>query len=142
MLSKNLPLLEAAITWHQKGVPVLPFTLTWTEKKQEYEKRPVVETWKQWQDRPQTKEEFDALKIEEYTMFGVVCGTRLIVDGETVYLVGVDRDIKDPNLSEEVKRKTLQNRNGTAEPWSTNGYLTKRRIQFRKQQSNNDRRQR
>lgn len=101
-------ILEASTMWHQKGVPVIPFTLTWNEKKQEHEKRPVVETWKQWQDRSQTKEEFDALKIEDYTMFGVVCGTKLCVEGETVYLIGVDRDIKDPNISEEVKQKTLQ----------------------------------
>jgi hypothetical protein len=93
--------------WHQKGIPVIPFALTWNEKKQEHEKRPVVETWKQWQDRSQTKEEFDALKIEEYTMFGVVCGTKLSVEGETVHLIGVDRDIKDPNISVEIKQKTL-----------------------------------
>jgi hypothetical protein len=108
MVSEKLQLLEAAVIWHQKGIPIVPFTLVWNEKKQVYEKRPVVETWKQWQDRPQTTEEFDALHIEDYTMFGLVCGTKLTVDGETVYLVGIDRDIKDQNISQETKQKTLQ----------------------------------
>ncbi len=108
MVSEKLELIEAAVMWHQKGVPVIPFALSWNEKKQEYEKRPVVETWKQWQNHPQTKEQFDSLKIEEYEMFGVVCGTKLNVDGETVYLVGVDRDVKDPSIGEDVKQKTLQ----------------------------------
>jgi hypothetical protein len=108
MSSEKLQLLEAAILWHQKGIPIVPFVPAWNEKKQEYEKRPVVETWKQWQSRPQTAEEFDALNVEEYPMFGLVCGTKLAVDGETVYLVGIDRDIKDPNISEGIKEKTLQ----------------------------------
>ena len=108
MVFEKSQLLEAAVMWHEKGVPVIPFTLTWNEKKQEYEKRPVVETWKQWQDRAQTEEEFDALKIEDYSIFGLVCGAKLTVKGETVYLVGVDRDIKDPSISEDVKQKTLQ----------------------------------
>ena len=108
MIFEKSRLLEAAVMWYEKGVPVIPFTLTWNEKKQEYEKRPVVETWKQWQDHPQTTEEFYALHIEEYTMFGLVCGVKLTIDGQTVYLVGIDRDIKEPNLSEEVKQKTLQ----------------------------------
>lgn len=100
--------LEAATMWHQKGVPVIPFTLTWNEKKQEHEKRPAVEKWKQWQDRTQTNEEFEALKFEECAMFGVVCGTRLTSEGELVFLVGVDRDVKDPNINEDIKQKTLQ----------------------------------
>ena len=43
MVFEKSQLLEAAVMWHQKGVPVIPFTLTWNEKKQEYEKRPA---WK------------------------------------------------------------------------------------------------
>lgn len=108
MVSEKSELFEAAVMWHQKGVPVIPFALIWNEKKKEYEKRPVVETWKQWQNQPQTKQQFDSLKIEDYDMFGVVCGTKLTSDGETVYLVGIDRDIKDPNISQEIKQKTLQ----------------------------------
>ncbi len=107
-MPENTPLLQAATTWHQRGIAVIPFILSWNAKKQEYEKRPAVEAWKQWQDKPQTKEEFDALQIAKYTMFGIVCGAKITHEGETVYLVGIDRDIKDPNISEEVKQKTLQ----------------------------------
>ena len=101
-------LLQAAEIWHQRGVSVIPFILSWNDKKKEYEKRPAVETWKQWQDRPQSEQEFNELHFERYTMFGLVCGTKLMVDGKIVYLTGIDRDIKDPNLSEDVKQKTLQ----------------------------------
>jgi hypothetical protein len=107
-MPENIPLLQVATTWHQRGIAVIPFILFWNAKKQEYEKRPAVESWKQWQENVQTKEEFDALQIERYTMFGIVCGGKMTYDRETVYLVGIDRDIKDPNLSEEVKQKTLQ----------------------------------
>ncbi len=108
MMSENMMLLQAAAMWHRKGVSVIPFILSWNDKKKEYEKRPAVETWKQWQDRPQSEQEFNELHFERYTMFGLVCGAELTVDGKIVYLTGIDRDIKDPNLSEDVKQKTLQ----------------------------------
>ena len=106
-MSTNQQLLQAATEWHKKGIPVIPFILVWNQQKQTYNKQPAT-SWKQWQTKPQTTQEFTALHIERYTMFAILCGTKIITNTETFYLVGVDRDIKDPVLSEETKEKSLQ----------------------------------
>ncbi|MFA5366050.1 MAG: bifunctional DNA primase/polymerase, partial [Candidatus Bathyarchaeia archaeon] len=104
----NTQLLAAAETYHNLGLAILPFVNGTDGKKHPYCGNCPDRKWEQWQIRPQTKEEFSALHIEEYGMFGVVCGTPLTVEGETTYLAGVDRDVKDPAITDETKQRTLQ----------------------------------
>ena len=104
----NQEILAKAQEYFNMGLTVVPFILVWNEEKQQYDKKPDVPKWHQWETRPQTKQEFDALHIENYSMFGVLCGTPITVNGEKVYLAVVDRDIKSPKLPEETKRKSYQ----------------------------------
>jgi hypothetical protein len=96
----KIELKAAAEAYWEQGLAVVPFVIGSDGKK-----KPPVNEWGQWQTRPQTREEFDALHIERYKMFGVACGTKT-VDG--VYFCIVDRDIKAPELTEEIKAKTLK----------------------------------
>lgn len=93
-------LKAAAEAYWEQGIGVVPFVIESDGKK-----KPAVNEWGQWQTRQQTREEFDALHIERYKMFGVVCGAKTVGG---VYFVVVDRDIKDPKLTEEIKEKTLK----------------------------------
>jgi hypothetical protein len=101
----NNDLLVAAQSYHDLGLSVIPFVINSETGKKEPDRKRVPE-WKQWQTRLQTQEEFSALHIEEYSMFGVICGTPLTFEGETVYFTGIDRDIKDQEISDEIKDKT------------------------------------
>jgi hypothetical protein len=67
-----------------------------------------VSSWKQWQYRPQTKEEFDALHIEKYELFGVVCGAKIKVGDEELYFCAVDRDVKGEDATPETLQKSLE----------------------------------
>jgi hypothetical protein len=98
-MSKTALKSTAEAYWKQ-GIAVVPFTIGVDGKK-----KPVVNEWKQWQTRPQTREEFNSLHVERHKLFGVVLGTKTI-DG--VYFCVVDRDIKDSELTEEIKEKTLK----------------------------------
>jgi len=93
-------LKSATEAYWEQGIAVVPFAIGADGKK-----KPIVNEWKQWQTRPQTREEFDSLHIERYKMFGVVLGTKTIDD---VYFYVVDRDIKNSELTEEIKEKTLE----------------------------------
>ena len=96
----NLELKAAAQAYWEQGLAIVPFTIG-----QDGKKKPVITEWGQWQTRRQTKEELDALHIERYTMFGVVCGTKTI---NRDYFCVIDRDVKDGKLTEEIKEKTLK----------------------------------
>src|SRR5450756_1604873 len=96
----NAELQGAAQAYWEQGLAIGPFTIGPDGKK-----KPVINEWGQWQTRRQTKEELDALHIERYKMFGVVCGTKTV---DEVYFCVVDRDVKDPKLAEEIKEKTLK----------------------------------
>ena len=93
----------AAQTYWEQGFAVLPFIFS-----PEGKKRPAVDSWKQWQSRPQTKEEFDALHIEKYELFGVVCGAKIKVGDEELYFCVVDRDVKGEDATPETLQKSLQ----------------------------------
>jgi len=103
----NTPLndeLKATVEkYHNIGIPVLPFKIGIDGKK-----RPAIEAWSEWQHRSQTPEEFGAIlpKIIETQVLGLVMGTKIIVDGEICYFIAVDRDTKDPTLTEEIKKKS------------------------------------
>ena len=53
-------LKKAAEKYHEIGLAVLPFIISSDGKK-----RPAVDSWKQWQSTPQTKEEFNALNKQK-----------------------------------------------------------------------------
>jgi hypothetical protein len=95
-------LLAAAHAYFEQGIPVLPMWIDLADGKKDTNIR-----WGKWHTRPQTKSEFDSLHIENHRMFAVVCGAPVVLDGETYYLVVVDRDVKDENISPEIKEKTL-----------------------------------
>lgn len=101
-------MIKEADHYHSIGIPIVPFTKTWNDKKQRWDKKPVIDSWKQWQTRSQTDEEYRDLHLENYTLFGVLCGTPFIINGETVYLTIVDRDVKDPDIPQTVKDQTLK----------------------------------
>ena len=56
----NAELKAAAQTYWELCLAVLPFTISSDGKK-----RPSVDSWKQWQSRPQTKEESQALNKQK-----------------------------------------------------------------------------
>ncbi len=93
----------AAEKYRSLGIPVLPFKIDIDGKK-----RPAIETWGKWQDRPQTDEEFKTVLpiILEIQLFGAVMGTKVIIDNETCHFIAVDRDIKDPKITEDIKEKS------------------------------------
>ena len=94
-------LRAAAEAYHSLGLAIVPFV----DNKETGKKEPKIEKWGKWQTQPQTKQEFEDLHIENYTMFGVVCGTKTIDD---VYFSVIDRDIKDKKLAPETLEKTLE----------------------------------
>lgn len=103
----NEKLLEAAKSYHEQGYVVVPFVIDPTTQKKVPDTLRVPK-WSQWQTQPQTNTEFDKLHIEEYAMFGVLCGTPIEKDGEIFYFVGIDRDVKDPEISATIKDSTLK----------------------------------
>jgi hypothetical protein len=104
----NQEILKQAQEYFNMGLTVAPFILVWNKEKQKHDKKPDVPKWEHWKTQPQTQEEFDALHVENYSMFGVLCGTQILVNGEKVHFACIDRDVKDPNLPEETKQKSYQ----------------------------------
>lgn len=99
-------LLSTAQSYHEKGFAIIPFIIDKDGSKVPDTYR--VPKWEQWQTQPQTNAEFDNLHIENYTMFGVICGAPIEKDGEKVYFIGIDRDVKNEKLTDEIKEKTLK----------------------------------
>jgi len=106
-LIQQAELLGAAQAYNEQGFAVIPFIINPKTGKKEPDTFKVPH-WRQWQTQPQTKAEFDSLHLENYTLFGVICGTPISKDGETFYFVGIDRDVKDEKISEETKQRTLK----------------------------------
>ena len=94
-------LRAAAEAYHSLGLAIVPFVIN----KETGKKEPKIGEWKKWQAQPQTEQEFENLHLENYTMFGVVCGTKTI---DNVYFTVVDRDVKDTALTPETLEKTLE----------------------------------
>lgn len=94
----NSELLAAAQAYHEQGIAIIPFIIGDDGKK-----KPKISEWEMWKERPQTKEEFEDLHIENYRMFGVVCGTKT-TDG--YYFTVIDRDVKG-SISPEILTKSL-----------------------------------
>lgn len=87
-------LKAAAEAYWEQGYVVIPWRYSTNEKK-ELEKKPDILEWKEWQTRPQTKEEFDSLKLDTADGIGLLCGTQ---NKAGLYLVALDYDIKpSPN---------------------------------------------
>ena len=104
----NSELLSAIYAYHDIGLAIIPFYIN-----KEGKKRPNLdegEKWERWQTQPQTKAELEKYipRILEKELFGIVTGTPIQVDGETYYYQIIDRDIKDPDLTEEIKEKSKQ----------------------------------
>jgi len=115
---KKAELIAAAEAYHSLGIPVLPFVNGPDGKKKPDCRNCPNGKWEQWKTQPQTDVEFQALHIENYEMFGVVCGASIQVDNpvtgekETVHFTVIDRDVKDPDISGEVLEKTADLING------------------------------
>lgn len=92
----------------EQGLAVVPFVISPDGKK-----RPVVDSWKQWQSRTQTREEFEALQIEKYDFFGVICEAKIKVANEEFYFCVFDRDVKGEDTTPETLQKSLQAINST-----------------------------
>ncbi|MCL2287950.1 MAG: bifunctional DNA primase/polymerase [Candidatus Bathyarchaeota archaeon] len=99
----NLELKESAQVYWEKGLSVIPFIIQSDNKK-----KPAVGSWKQWQLKHQTKEEFEALHIEKYDLFGVITGTRIKIAGEDLYFCAVDRDVKGDDATPEILQRSKQ----------------------------------
>jgi len=98
-------LKTAAKAYHELGIPVIPFVVTWNEDKQEYDKENIG-FWKKWEAEPQTEEEFNALSWsksgKEANAFGIILGTKA---KNGFYLIVVDYDVKGTKVTEEAKAK-------------------------------------
>lgn len=86
----TLDLFRVAKKLYTRGFNVIPFKLTADEK------RPLVRSWKVWQSRRQTREEFESLNWLKADAVGIICGF-----SARAHLV-VALDIDSENL-EEVK---------------------------------------
>jgi putative DNA primase/helicase len=98
-------ILEAAKVYHELGIPVIPFSIYPKEDESgEYDKAPIIETWKQWETQPQTDEEFNALNWTNANAIGVLLGTQT----KYGYLSCIDYDVKGKTVSEDAKKKGLE----------------------------------
>jgi P4 family phage/plasmid primase-like protien len=96
-------LSTATLVYWEQGFPIIAF---WIDPIDGRKKPYKCDAWGQWQKSAQSREEYEKelTKIFETKMFGVVCGIKTI-DGFYFYVI--DRDVKDPKLTEEIKAKTL-----------------------------------
>lgn len=103
MTEPNAELLATIEVYHELGLAVIPFYIA-----QDGKKRPKIDAWQKWKTERQTDEEVKAVipDILATQLFGVVTGTKINLDGEEYYFTVVDRDIKDPEISEETKQKS------------------------------------
>ncbi|MCW4047491.1 MAG: bifunctional DNA primase/polymerase, partial [Candidatus Bathyarchaeota archaeon] len=86
----NAELKAAAQAYWEAGYVVIPWRFIQINGKTE--KKPVITEWKQWQTRPQTREEFDALNFPNADGVGLLCGAP---NRAGLYLCALDYDIKD-----------------------------------------------
>ena len=92
-------LKATAGSYHALGLSVIPFKLT--KKGEEYE-RLNLSSWKKWETKPQTDEEFMALNWRGANAFAVILGTQA---RNGLYLSAVDYDCKGNDVTDEVKEK-------------------------------------
>jgi len=92
-------LKATAGSYHALGLSVIPFKLT--KKGEEYDKL-NLSSWKQWEIKPQTDEEFMVLNWIGANAFAVILGTQA---KNGLYLSAVDYDCKGNDVTEEVKEK-------------------------------------
>ena len=95
--------------YHDQGIPVVPFTIYWNDKKQRYNKDNHGK-WKKWEKEPQSEEEFNNLPWIHYGRvangFGVICGI-LAKNGK--YFCSIDHDVKAvSNETDEDKKQRLE----------------------------------
>lgn len=95
----NEDLIATAGSYHALGINVVPFKIT--KVGDEYEKKPLS-NWRQWIEKTQTPEEFEALNWTDANGFAVILGTPNIYGK---YLSVVDYDCKGTNVSDEIKEK-------------------------------------
>ena len=97
----NSDLLQEAKKWHELNIPVIPFLITYNKDKNRYDKI-NLSTWKQWEEKTQTIEEFNSLNWNMANGFGILLGTKA-KNGK--YLCSLDFDVKPkPNETEEDKK--------------------------------------
>ena len=104
-MTEQAELLAATKTYHSLGIPIIPFSIGSDGKK-----KPIIDSWEKWKTQPQTDQEFNAVipKILETKLFGIVTGTKVTFDNESYFFSVIDRDTKDPKLTEEIKVKSKQ----------------------------------
>ena len=83
------PLLSAALDWVKIGVPAIPATIYYDEEKAKWIKRPIVNTYAMWRDRPMTVEECEALPWDRANGIMLLTG----IKAERGYFFAIDVDI-------------------------------------------------
>ena len=103
-----MSLFEAAKHYHDLGIAVIPFILTWNPEEKQYEKDNIG-GWKKWQTEPQTDTEFNNLEWQkngkDANAFGVLLGTKA---NNGMYLSVIDHDTKGEVITEEITQKARE----------------------------------
>jgi putative DNA primase/helicase len=97
----NKDLQAAAQAFHELGIAVIPFKLS-EKDNGEYDKKPYVPSWAQWETRPQTDGEFNSLEWTAANALGVILGAQA---KNGLYLAVIDHDKKGKDLADEAKAK-------------------------------------
>ena len=96
--------------YHDLGIAVIPFVITWDHKKGQY-KKDNIGTWKKWETEIQTEEEFKNIywskNGQQANGFGVILGTKA---KNGFYLSVIDYDVKG-KVSEEAKKLVTKSYN-------------------------------
>jgi len=92
--SLTLDLFRVAKRLYTRGLNVIPFKFTKDGK------RPLVKSWKAWQYRRQTRDEFESLNWSEAEAIGIVCG----FSAKNESVVALDIDYKNIQKAEPYLR--------------------------------------
>ena len=88
-------LKDVARSYWQMGLAVVPIKLKWDAEKQKWNNKPLCD-WSQWQTRPQTLEEFEAINWENIKAFSVLLGKTK--DGYYFCCLDIDKEDFDLGL--------------------------------------------
>jgi|GEM_PF-1053340 len=99
--TEDADIKAAAQAYHELGIPVIPFKISQKDNG-EYDKKPYVTSWAQWETQPQTDAEFEGLDFNNANAIAVVLGTQA---KNGLYLAVIDHDKKGRELTDEAKAK-------------------------------------
>jgi P4 family phage/plasmid primase-like protien len=98
----NQQLWAIAKTYHELGIPVIPFYIHEQPNKDGIHDKENIGTWKKWETEQQTDEEFNSLHWEKANAVAVLLGTKT-KNGH--YLGTIDHDTKGEVITPEVIEK-------------------------------------